>query len=356
MDRTEQLLKRLTEASGVPGFEAEVRALIRGELEGIAAIEQDRMGSIVCRKDGTQPSPKIMLAAHMDEIGFMVKQITKEGHLRFVPLGGWWEQVMLAQRVIVKTAKGDIPGVMGAKPPHILTPEERNKVVDKRDMYIDIGATSREEAEQAGVRPGDPVVPVSAFTPLAGGKTYLAKAWDDRVGCALFVQALQRLASEEHPNTVYGVGTVQEEVGLRGAKTTAYVVNPDVAIILESDIAYDVPGMKQDEPPMVLGKGPSLVVFDAGMIPNTRLRDLTVETAAALGIPLQFSSLEGGRTDGSIIHLHNAGVPTIVLGVAARHIHSHAGIIHRGDYDHLLDLLVALVKRLDAATVDALVQ
>lgn len=356
MDRTEQLLKRLTEASGVPGFEAEVRALIRGELEGIAAIEQDRMGSIVCRKDGTQPSPKIMLAAHMDEIGFMVKQITKEGHLRFVPLGGWWEQVMLAQRVIVKTAKGDIPGVMGAKPPHILTPEERNKVVDKRDMYIDIGATSREEAEQAGVRPGDPVVPVSAFTPLAGGKTYLAKAWDDRVGCALFVQALQRLAGEEHPNTVYGVGTVQEEVGLRGAKTTAYVVNPDVAIILESDIAYDVPGMKQDEPPVVLGKGPSLVVFDAGMIPNTRLRDLTVETAAALGIPLQFSSLEGGRTDGSIIHLHNAGVPTIVLGVAARHIHSHAGIIHRGDYDHLLDLLVALVKRLDAATVDALVQ
>jgi endoglucanase len=356
LDRTEQLLKRLTEASGVPGFEAEVRALIRGELEGIAAIEQDRMGSIVCRKDGTQPSPKIMLAAHMDEIGFMVKQITKEGHLRFVPLGGWWEQVMLAQRVIVKTAKGDVPGVMGAKPPHILSPEERNKVVDKRDMYIDIGATSREEAEQAGVRPGDPVVPVSAFTPLAGGKTYLAKAWDDRVGCALFVQALQRLTKEEHPNTVYGVGTVQEEVGLRGAKTTAYVVNPDVAIILESDIAYDIPVQRDGELVIALGKGPSLMVFDAGMIPNTRLRDLTVETAAALGIPLQFSSMEGGRTDGSIIHLHNAGVPTIVLGVPARHIHSHAGVIHRSDYDHLLDLLVALIKRLDAATVEALVQ
>lgn len=354
MDNTEELLKRLTEASGVPGFEAEVRALIRGELEGIATIEQDRIGSIVCRKQGTRPSPKVMLAAHMDEIGFMVKQITKEGHLRFVPLGGWWEQVMLAQRVIVKTARGDVPGVLGAKPPHILAPDERNKVVDKRDMYIDIGATSREEAEQAGVRPGDPVVPVSAFTPLAGGKTYLAKAWDDRVGCALFVQALQRLASEEHPNTVYGVGTVQEEVGLRGAKTTAYVVDPDVAIVLESDIAYDVPEMKQEEPLVALGKGPSLVVFDAGMIPNTRLRDLTIETAKGLGIPLQFSSMEGGRTDGSVIHLHNAGVPTIFLGVAARHIHSHTSIIHRDDYDRLLNLLVALVKRLDADTVQAL--
>lgn len=347
-------MKRLTEASGVPGFEAEVRALVRGELEGIAAIEQDRIGSIVCRKEGTQPAPKVMLAAHMDEIGFMVKQITKEGYLRFVPLGGWWEQVMLAQRVIVKTAKGDVPGILGAKPPHVLTADERNKVVDKREMYIDIGATSREEAEQAGVRPGDPVVPVSAFTPLAGGKTYLSKAWDDRVGCALFVQTIQRLANERHPNTVYGVGTVQEEVGLRGAKTTAHVVNPDVAIVLESDIAYDVPGLKQDEPPVALGKGPSLLVFDAGMIPNTRLRDLTIQTASALGIPLQFSSMEGGRTDGGIIHLHNAGVPTIVLGVAARHIHSHAGIIHRDDYDRLLELLVALVKRLDAETVNAL--
>lgn len=354
MDHTEELLKRLTEASGVPGFEAEVRALIRSQLEGIAMIEQDRIGSIVCRKQGTQPSPKVMLVAHMDEIGFMVKQITKEGHLRFVPLGGWWEQVMLAQRVIVKTARGDVPGILGAKPPHILTPDERNKVVDKRDMYIDIGATSREEAEQTGVRLGDPVVPVSAFTPMAGGKTYLAKAWDDRVGCALFVQALQRLASDEHPNTVYSVGTVQEEVGLRGAKTTAYVVDPNVAIILESDIAYDVPGMKQEEPLVVLGKGPSLVVFDAGMIPNTRLRDLTIETAKDLGIPLQFSSMEGGRTDGSVIHLHNAGVPTICLGVAARHIHSHTSIIHRDDYDHLLNLLVALVKRLDGETVAGL--
>jgi endoglucanase len=354
LDRTEKLLKQLTEVSGVPGFEAEVRGMIRAELAGITAVEQDKIGSIVCRKAGAQEAPKVMLAAHMDEIGFMVKQITKDGHVRFVPLGGWWEQVMLAQRVIIKTSKGDVPGVLGAKPPHILTAEERKKMVEKQDMYIDIGATSRQEVEDAGVRPGDPVVPVSAFTPMASGKTYLGKAWDDRVGCALFIQTIQRLATEAHPNTLYGVGTVQEEVGLRGAKTTAYVVEPDVAIILEGDICYDLPGMKQDEPLVALGKGPSLLIFDAGMIPNTRLRDLAIETAKQLGIPLQFSSMEGGRTDGGIIHLHNAGVPTLVLSVPARHIHSHTGIIHRDDYDHLLNLLVALVKRLDADTVRGL--
>lgn len=354
MDRTEKLLKRLTEASGVPGFESEVRALIREELGSITKIEHDKIGSIVCRKAGAKDAPKIMLAAHMDEVGFMVKQITKDGHIRFVPLGGWWEQVMLAQRVIIKTSRGDVIGILGAKPPHILTPDERKKMVEKQDMYIDIGATSREEVEGAGVRLGDPIVPVSEFMAMAPGKTYLAKAWDDRVGCALFIETVQRLAKDSHPNVVYGVGTVQEEVGLRGAKTTAHIVEPDVAIILESDICYDIPGMKQDEPPVALGKGPSLLLVDARMIPNTRLRDLVIETAKELNVPLQFSSMEGGATDGGIIHLHNDGVPTIVLAVPARHIHSHAGIIHRDDYDRLLKLLVALVKRLDGETVRGL--
>ena len=354
MDATEQLLKRFTEASGVSGYESEVRALIRGELADITGIEQDRLGSIVCKKVGTRDEPKVMLAAHMDEIGFMVRQITKEGYLRFVPLGGWWNQVMLGQRVVVKTANGDVSGVLGAKPPHILTPEERDKVVEKKDMYIDIGATNREEAEGAGVRPGDPVIPVSAFLPLTTGKTYLAKAWDNRVGCAAMVQIVQRLARQTHPNTVYGSGTVQEEVGLRGARTSAYVVDPDVVIVLESDIAQDVPGMRQEEPLVSLGKGPSLLVYDASMIPNTRLRDLVIKVAKEEKIPLQFSAIERGGTDGGAIHVHNAGVPAIVLGVPARHIHSHAGIIHRDDYDNLVNLVTALVKKLDERTVRGL--
>ncbi len=262
--------------------------------------------------------------------------------------------MMLAQRVVIKTAQGDVLGVTGAKPPHMLQLEERKKMVPKKDMYIDIGAASQEEVKERGVRPGDPIIPVSDFAILANPRTYMAKAWDDRVGCALFIQAIQRLADEPHPNTVYGVGTVQEEVGLRGAKTSAHVVSPDVAIILEVDIAGDVPGIKPEESAIKMGKGPTLLVYDRRMIPNLKLRDLVIETAQELEIPLQFSAMEGGSTDGGMIHIHAGGVPTVVIGVPTRHIHSHVGIMHRDDYDHALELIVALVKKLDQATVQGL--
>ncbi|RME36836.1 MAG: M42 family peptidase [Thermoflexia bacterium] len=349
-DTTVTLLKELTEAHGVPGYETEVRALVRRYLEPLGTIEQDRIGSLICRQGDS--GPRVMLAGHMDEIGFMVHHITKEGFLRFVPLGGWWDQVLLGQRVIVKTHKGDIPGVIGAKPPHLLPQEERNKVVEKKEMYIDIGATSQEEVEALGVRLGDPVVPDAPFRVMASGKVYLGKAFDDRVGVALMIEALRHFSQNPHPNILYGVATVMEEVGTRGAKTSAEVVNPDVAIILESDICGDVPGIKPEESSVKLGGGPTLVLVDARMIPNLRLRDLVViETAKDLGIPLQFSALTGGATDGAMIHLHGTGVPAVVLGVPARHIHSHSAMIHRDDYDRALRLLIAVVERLDETTV-----
>lgn len=354
MDRTELLFKRLTEAPGVPGYEAEIRKTLRDALPQEVVIEQDQLGSLVARLDGDQSGPRVMLAAHMDEIGFMARYITEEGFIKFIPLGGWWDQVLLAQRVVIKTHKGDVTGIIGAKPPHILPKDERNKVVEKKDMYIDIGATSNTEVTDAGVRLGDPIIPVSDFAVLANPKTYLAKAWDDRVGCALIIQLMERLAGKGHPNILYGVGTVMEEVGTRGAKTSAHIVEPDVAIILESDIAGDVPGIKPEESAIKLGKGPSLFLFDALMIPNLKFRDLVIDTAAALDIPLQLSTMEGGATDGSSIHLHREGVPTIVLGVPTRHIHAHAGIIHRDDYDHALRLIAALIDKLDQDTVAGL--
>ncbi len=350
MDETTELLKRVTEAHGVPGYETEVRAVLRELMEPLGEVAQDKLGSLICHQVGD--GPKVMLAGHMDEIGFMANHITDEGFIKFIQLGGWWDQVLLGQRVIIKTRQGDVLGVIGAKPPHLLNAEERDKVVKKKDMFIDIGASSRAEVEAAGVRLGDPIVPDSQFSVLANGKTYLSKAFDDRVGCALVVDVLRHFAAgNDHPNDLYGVATVMEEVGLRGATTSARAVDPDVAIILESDIAGDVPGIKDEESSIKMGGGPTMLIYDARMIPNLALRDLVIDIAAELDIPLQFSAIQGGATDGAAIHLHGTGVPTVVIAVAARHIHSHGAIIHRDDYDRALQLLNTLIARLDHETV-----
>ncbi len=351
MDETIQLLKALTEAHGIPGHEREARAVIQELFAPLGELSRDKMGSVICARQGSSEAPRVMLAGHMDEIGFMVQHITDEGFLKFVPLGGWWDQVLLGHRVLVETHQGDVIGVLGAKPPHILPSDERIKLVEKKDMYIDIGATSKEEAEAAGVRVGDPVVPFASFEVMAISDRYLSKAFDDRLGVALMVHALRDLQDTAHPNTIYAVATTMEEVGLRGAKTSAEVVGPDVAIILEVDIAGDVPGIKPEEAAAKLGKGPSVLLLDARMIPNLKLRDFVVDTANELGINLQFSIMTGGATDGGMIHMHSVGVPTIVLGVATRHIHSHNSIVHRQDYDAARRLLVELLQRLDAETV-----
>ena len=352
MDETAELLKKVTEAHGVPGYETEVRAVLRELMEPLGELSQDKLGSLICRQPGE--GPKVMIAGHMDEIGFMVHHITKEGFLKFVQLGGWWDQVLLGQRVIIKTGQGDVTGVIGAKPIHLLDSDEREKIVKKKDMFVDIGATSVEEVEAAGIRLGDPMVPDARFTVLANGKTYLSKAFDDHVGCAIVVDVLRHFSANDHPNDVYGAVTVMEEVGLRGATTSARLVDPDVAIILEADIAGDVPGIKEEESHIKMGGGPTVLIYDSRMIPNLALRDQVIDIAAELEIPLQFSAIQGGATDGAAIHLHGTGVPTVVIAVAARHIHSHGAIIHRDDYDRAVLLVQALVKRLDQVTVESL--
>lgn len=350
MDETIELLKTLTEAHGVAGYEGEVRELLRGYLEPLGTVSQDNLGSLICHQPGD--GPKVMLAGHMDEVGFMIHHITKDGYLKFVQLGGWWDQVLLGHRVIIKTNKGDITGVIGAKPPHIVSPEERKKVVEKKNMYIDIGATSFNEVKATGVRIGDPVVPMADFEVLASSKTLLSKAFDNRIGCALVIDVLKKFVDQPAGKNIYGVATVMEEVGLRGATTSVRAIDPDVAIILEVDIAGDVPGVKPEQARTRLGAGPSIILYDRGMIPNLKLRDLVIDTAEKEGIPLQISSYSvGGTTDGAKIHLHGIGVPTIVIGVPARHIHSHGGIIHREDYENGVKLITAVIEQMDGETV-----
>lgn len=354
MDRTEHLLKELSEAHGIPGYEMEIRSLVHRHLRPFGEIARDNVGSLTCTRGGS--GPRIMLAAHLDEIGLMVSRITEEGALRFLPLGGWWAQVLLGQRVLVKTHRGDLPGVIGAKPPHLLSEEERKKPVEMRDMYIDIGAASQSQAEEAGVRVGDPVAPDSSFASVLGGTAFLGKAFDDRVGLALMIETMRHFSENPHPNVLIAAATVMEEVGLRGAKTCADLVRPDAAIVLEIDLCGDVPGIKPDESSVALGKGPALVLLEAKMIPNIAFRDLAITVAREQGIPLQFSAWTGGATDGGQIHLHGTGVPTIVLGVPARHIHCHHGFINRRDFDGTLQLIIALVAKLDAATVSGFTQ
>ncbi len=357
MDDIELILKELTEAYGVSGYENEPRGLMRKYLSPLGELSQDRLGSLICRKQGDADSPRIMLAGHMDEVGFMVKLINKEGFIYFTPLGGWHSQNMPSQRVVIQTCKGNVPGVISIKPPFHMQEEERKKVPERKDMFIDIGAISKEEVMEAGVRPGDPIVPVSEFTIMAPStKTYMAKAFDDRVGCALTIAVLRELGGKPHPNTVYGVATVQEEVGLRGATTSAESVNPDVAIALDVTPVGDIPGSPADQPSEKIGGGPGIILYDRCMIPNLKLRDLTIETAKEIGVPLQFSAVEFGGYDTGAIHMHKGGVPGLAFGIPTRHVHSHNSIMRRDDFDGAVKLLSALIQKLDRQTVAGLAQ
>jgi endoglucanase len=352
MDRTLEFLKELVQAHGVPGFEDDVAKVMQKHLEGVGPFSRDRLGSFICEKAGDPKGPRIMLAGHLDEVGFMVRSVTKEGFVKFLPLGGWWGHVVLGQRLIIRTRKGDVLGVVGSKPPHELRDEDRKKVLEIKDMYIDVGATGDWDVKQnLDIRAGDPIVPDSAFTVMANPNLLLAKAWDNRIGCALAAETAHRLAEVKHPNVLHVVATAQEEVGLRGAKTSASKLRPDVGFALDVGIAHDTPGTEGDEK---LGGGPLVVIYDSSSIPNRRLLDLVVSTAETAKIPLQFEAVERGGTDAGRIHLSGEGVPCISMGVPARYIHSHVSIIDRRDFEAAVKLLVAVVQRLDRKTVEGL--
>ncbi|GAB7388399.1 M42 family metallopeptidase [Bacillaceae bacterium] len=355
LDKTQRMFKELTETPGAPGHEGPVREVMRKYITPYAdEVFTDNLGSLIARKKGSAEKPKIMVAGHLDEVAFMVTMITDDGFLRFQPLGGWWEQVMLAHRVHVLTRKGVLEGVIGSTPPHILSQEARKKPVEKKDMFIDIGASSKEEAEEFGVRPGDTIVPVCPFTVLKNPKVMMAKAWDNRIGCAIAIEVLRRLQEEEHPNTVYGVGTVQEEVGLRGAQTSVSAVDPDIAFAVDVGIAGDTPGIRKEEAQAKLGKGPQLLLYDGSMIPHRGLRDLVIATAEEQKIPFQYDTIQGGGTDAGRLHLHGKGVPSMVISIPTRYIHSHAALLHRDDFENAVRLLVHVIKKLDAAKVEEL--
>lgn len=342
------LLKELTDAFGVSGYEQDVVSILKKHFSDHAQIAKDKLGSVIAKKVGTSEKPKIMFAAHMDEVGFMVKEITKQGFIKFITIGGWWTGNLPGLRVKIKTRKGEyIPGVIGLKPIHDLTEEERKKLPKAEDMYIDIGATKTFDVKKKlGIKPGDPIIPAADFKQLANNDLYLAKAWDDRIGCALLIDLLNNLTAIEHPNSIYLTGTVQEEVGLRGAKTSAFAVSPDIGFALDVSICRDTPGNNETDAVERLGGGVGLLIYDRTMIPHTKLRDFVCDLADLNNIPYHFTSIKGGYDTG-MIHLTNFGVPSLAIGVPSRYVHSASSVISLEDYEHVLNLITLIVKNLD---------
>ena len=339
------LLKKLSNAPGISGFENEVRNLMTVELnEYVDEISVDNMGNLIAIKNGDPGNKKVMLAAHMDEIGLMVRFIDKKGFIKFSKIGGINDQMLLNQTVYIQTAKGNVTGVIGSKPPHKMKEAERKKILEFEDMFIDIGAPSKEEALKR-VNIGDPIIIEQEFREL-GNNLVMGKALDNRVGCAILIEVMKQVESEA---TLYGVGTVQEEVGLKGAKTSAFGINPDMALALDVTISGDHPGIKEEDAPAQAGKGPAIILTDAsgrGLITHPQVKELLISTAEEEGIPYQLEVSDGGTTDATSIHLTREGIPTGVISPASRYIHTPVSVVNLDDVENAVRLILAVLKRI----------
>jgi len=349
-DRTVTLLQQLTDAAGPPGFEEPVRKVLVDLMKPLASsLTFDGLGSIIATQ-GAQ-GPRVMIDAHMDELGGMVRRVTPRGLLTMQMLGGWLDQALVDQRWIIIGSKGPVRAVTGIRDVHVVPADERTRVYPRDSLFLDVGATSEADVAAMGIAPGDPVVPDAPFTVMNGTDNYLAKGWDDRVGCGVIVEAMRRLATAPHPNQIFWTITTQEEVGLRGAEAASAVVKPDLAIAIEGGITGDVFPGRPEETQVRLGGGPGIFLYDSSALPNRKLTALVKQTAADRQIPLQTDLVQGYGDDSAEIQRSNGGVPTINMVVPIRYTHSHNGIMNRRDFDRMVDLLVAVLQKLDAPAV-----
>lgn len=349
-DRTVQLLRSLSEAPGPSGFEEPVRKIMVEQMKPFAdRISYDGMGSVIAQQ-GTS-GPRIMVDAHMDELGGMIRRITPDGYLSMQMLGGWLDQALVDQRWTIVTTKGQIKAITGIRDVHIVSPAERDRVYPRDSLLLDVGAKTAAEVRQMGIEIGDPVAPDAPFSILNGTDNYLGKAWDDRIGCAVIIEVMRRLKTSAHPNQIFYAATVQEEIGLRGAHTASDIIKPDIGIALEGGITGDSPGSRPEESQAKLGAGPGVFLYDSSALPNRKFIQLLKQVAAENKIPLQLDLVQGYGDDSAEIQKSTGGVPTINLVVVARYTHAHNGIINRRDFDRMVDLMVALVQKLDAKTV-----
>jgi putative aminopeptidase FrvX len=345
LKQIKRLLEKLSNAHGISGYEGDVREVIKKEIKPcVDEVRIDSFGNLIAVKKGKSPS--VMLAAHMDEIGLLVKYVDDEGFIHFAKVGGWFDQTLLNQRVLLHTRKGRLAGVIGSKPVHVMEEEEKKKPIEAKDMFIDVGASSKDEAASLGIEPGVPASLDRRLVALAGDRV-TGKAFDDRAGGAVLVTALKRMAGLDLKPRVMAVFTVQEEVGLKGAKTSAFGLNPDVGLAIDTCIPGDHPGIKKTDSAIQIGQGPAITVMDAGgrgVISHPRVLEWLRETAKARGIPYQMDVTERGTTDATAISLTREGIPSGVISIATRYIHTPVELLSLEDLEKSVELVVEAVK------------
>ena len=352
---TLQMIAAISNANGVSGFEDDVVSEILPYAEQVGETKVDRMRNVfIRRKENTGSRPVVQLDAHSDEVGFMVQAICPNGTLRIIPIGGWVNHNIPAHKVWVRNRYGKyIPGLTASKPPHFMTEQERKAPLDIKDITVDVGAVSREEAiEVYGIRIGEPVVPDVTFTYAEDTDLMVGKSFDCRLGCAAILKTMHELAGQELAVDIVGACASQEEVGVRGATVTAQVIQPDLAIVFEGCPADDT----CVEPYMVqtaIKRGPMLRHIDARMITNPRYQRYALDLAEKLGIPVQDAVRAAGSTNGAAIHLTGRGVPVIVIGVPVRYAHTHYGVSAYADFDNAVKLACEILKRADADLIES---
>lgn len=352
-DHTVTLLKKLTEAHGASGFEGPIRDILKQEWKGLLSdMRVDGMGNLFGTMTNTKQKPKVLLMAHMDEVGFLVREITENGLIYMQPVGDWIDPIVLAQRWIISTPKGPVTGYSGAESIHAVPQHMPLHTPHQKEVFIDIGVHSKKEALNLGIRPGLPITPEGNFTILNCTNRYMAKALDDRALLAVITDLLLQLQSQELPIQLLVAATVQEEPGMRGSTIIFDQIKPDIVINLDIGIARDFPlyfSNGRSEP--ALGNGPTVFVFDWSMIPNDNLVNYVIDVATKKEIPIQFELEENYGQDGCNLQKSANGIPCINLGLPVRYAHSHAGIMDRSDYDQMVDLLTNLITELSPQKV-----
>jgi endoglucanase len=341
-----KLMSKICETPGAPGFEQPIREVILKEVAPYAdELTVDPIGNIVCVIKGTDSSQKVMVPAHMDEIGFIVTHIDTEGFLRFHTLGGFDPKTLTAQRVLVHTKTKTLVGVMGSKPIHVMTPEERTKTPKTTDYFIDLGMTKEEVDKYVEI--GNPITRERALIEM--GDCVNCKSLDNRISVYILIEAIKKLKGQKLPYDLCAVFSVQEEVGLRGASTAAHYLDPDFGICLDTTIAFDVPGSAADNKITKLGDGTAIKIMDGSVICDYRMVEYMKQLANNHQIKHQMEILTAGGTDtGAIQKMAKNGSIVGAVSIPTRHIHQVIEMCHKEDIKNSIDLLVLSIMNLDS--------